>query len=62
MNKNVLCAILALAWTTNCLSTYADKSYVGHWALTSPTGTAGWLGVEEADFYGKTRDCAIQCK
>ena len=30
-------------------SAYGDNPYIGHWALTIPSGGPGWLGVEETD-------------
>ena len=45
MKSHLLCC-LALAITTACP---AASPFIGHWALTLPTGGAGWLGVEEKE-------------
>lgn len=49
MKKIILCALFALAVATVCPSAHADNLYIGHWALTLPNGSAGWLGVTEED-------------
>ena len=38
--------MLAVISSADCRG--ADD-FVGHWALTIPSGAAGWLGVEEVD-------------
>lgn len=49
MKKTILCAIITLTSTAVSLPAYADNPYIGHWALTIPSGAPGWLGVEETD-------------
>jgi hypothetical protein len=40
----VLVSVLALG-----ASAWAENPFVGRWALTIPSGAAGWLGIEEKD-------------
>jgi len=38
--------MLAVIPSADC---WGAEDFVGHWALTIPSGAAGWLGVEEVD-------------
>ena len=49
MNKTVLYAIILLTLPLGGRCVCADNPFVGHWALTLPTGGPGWLGVTEKD-------------
>lgn len=41
--------VLGVSLALPCTAWANTESFIGHWALTLPTGSAGWLGVEEAD-------------
>jgi len=47
MNKNMFCAIFVLTVAVAGLSACADNPYIGHWALTLPSGGPGWLGITQ---------------
>lgn len=47
MKKNIFLAILVLTSATISVNAFADNPFVGHWALTLPTGGPGWLGITE---------------
>jgi hypothetical protein len=47
MKKNTIIAIVALLTFASGLSASAANPFVGHWALTLPTGGPGWLGVTQ---------------
>ena len=49
MNKTIFCAIVVLNSTVGVLSASAENPYLGHWALTLPSGGPGWLGVTEEE-------------
>lgn len=49
MNKTILSAIIVLTSIASSPAAHADNPYIGHWALTIPSGGPGWLGVEETD-------------
>ena len=46
--KRTYCFLVALALFA-VAAARAENPFVGRWALTLPTGGAGWLGVEEKD-------------
>ena len=49
MIKTVFSAVIVVASVPGGISAGADNPYVGHWALTLPTGGPGWLGVTEEE-------------
>ena len=49
MNKTIPSAIILLTFLLGGVSACAQNPFVGHWALTLPTGGPGWLGVTEKD-------------
>src|SRR5882757_7199395 len=51
MNRSpvkLLC-LLAVALLSTFSLARAESPFIGRWALTLPSGSAGWLGVEEKD-------------
>ncbi len=54
MNKNILCILILFVLLTTCVSVWAAQTanpYIGRWALTIPSGGAGWLSVTQEDGY-----------
>jgi hypothetical protein len=47
--NHALLRFLPLSFTLLSSSLFAESAFQGNWALTLPTGGAGWLGVEEKD-------------
>ena len=47
MKNTILCALIVLTSTLGGLSAPAENPYIGHWALTLPTGGPGWLGITQ---------------
>ena len=52
MRRVLVLAGIAALFLGVCLpAAAADNPFVGHWALTIPSGGAGWLGVTQEDGY-----------
>lgn len=41
--------VFAGVFLFSAVAAFAENPYIGRWALTVPSGAAGWLGVEEKD-------------
>src|ERR1051325_10734549 len=46
-----LCAAAALAATVSSFAADSSYPFLGNWALTIPSGGAGWLGVTQENGY-----------
>jgi hypothetical protein len=49
MKKTALFAIIGFGLAVTGPSARAENPFIGHWALTLPSGGPGWLGVTEED-------------
>jgi hypothetical protein len=47
MNKIIFCSTFILISVATSISACANNPYIGHWALTIPNGSPGWLGISE---------------